>query len=235
VAFTNANKDLFFTKNDPRDLRLGDFAKSFEVPIKEDSFVVLGYPDDEGIKNNSGRIGASQAPDVIRKYLYKMTPHFLKEDVQPVIYDHGNLKIEGSLFERHEFAATTVENLLEKSKVISFGGGHDYGYPDGKAFLHKYREHNPLVINFDAHLDVRPLAVGSTAKISSGTPFFRLLSEFSNIDLSIMAALPWVVPSLLLLFDYVHEIIDLLVMFVYFVVESSNLFAESLNQNLNLI
>lgn len=72
--------------------------------------------------------------------------------------------------------------------------------------------------------------------------FLEKYVEFSNIDLSIMAALPWVVPSLLLLFDYVHEIIDLLVMFVYFVVESSNLFAESLNlfaeslnQNLNLI
>src|SRR5690606_15919871 len=36
----------------------------------------------------------------------------------------------------------------------------------------------PLVINFDAHLDVRPLDRG----LSSGTPFFRLLEDFSDFD-----------------------------------------------------
>jgi formiminoglutamase len=138
----------------------------------------LGYPDDEGINNNGGRIGASRAPDLIRKYLYKMTPHVLKEK-EVHIYDGGNLQIENSLFERHEKAAIFLESLLDKNNIISLGGGHDYGYADGKAFLHKFASQKPLIINFDAHLDVRPL---NKDKITSGTPFYRLLSDFKDFD-----------------------------------------------------
>ncbi|HLR26945.1 MAG TPA: hypothetical protein VK112_13855, partial [Fodinibius sp.] len=36
--------------------------------------VLLGFPSDEGVKRNGGREGAAEAPDEIRKELYKMTP-----------------------------------------------------------------------------------------------------------------------------------------------------------------
>src|SRR5690606_7519860 len=54
----------------------------------------------------------------------------------------------------------------------------DYGYPDGSAFLEVFQHEKPLIINFDAHLDVRNLEKGLT----SGTAFFRLLEEVAGID-----------------------------------------------------
>ena len=168
----------FFTKKDPKDLRLGDFSSSYtEDKELENSTVILGYPDDEGIKNSGGRVGAASAPKNIREVLYKMTPHLLKT-TNPSILDLGDLKVEGSLEERHNVAQKNLSKLLKKTSVITLGGGHDYGYPDGAAFLEVFKSEKPLVINFDAHLDVRP--VNST--ITSGTPFYRLLKKYADFD-----------------------------------------------------
>lgn len=69
----------FFTKDNPQDLRLGDFTKSLtEATGLKGSVVVMGYPDDEGIQNNKGRAGAKDAPKCIRENFYKMTPHLFK-------------------------------------------------------------------------------------------------------------------------------------------------------------
>ncbi len=46
------------------------------------------------------------------------------------------------------------------------------------AFLDECAESNPLIINIDAHLDVRDLSRGLT----SGTPFFRLLESGKAFD-----------------------------------------------------
>ncbi len=171
----------FFTRDTPQDLRLGDFARSLtEVTDLKNSVVVLGYPDDEGILNNKGRPGAKDAPKIIRENFYKMTPHLLK-NIDSKIYDLGDLKIEGSLADRHLIAQECLENLLRQTRGITLGGGHDYGYPDGAAFLEVFqkksdKEQKPLIINFDAHLDVRP----HKDNITSGTPFYRLLSRYRS-------------------------------------------------------
>lgn len=145
--------------------------------IENSHFVIAGYPDDEGIKNNGGRPGARLAPNLIREFLFKMTPPAFNPTTSLInIYDMGNLKLDQELGLRHESAITDLTQvLLQNKSLISFGGGHDYGYVDGQSFLnfcHKTKL-SPLVINFDAHLDVRPMDKG----ITSGTPFFRLLSE----------------------------------------------------------
>jgi formiminoglutamase len=99
------------------------------------------------------------------------------------IFDLGDVDSEKmtELGDRHTFARSTVkEVLLTGSKLITLGGGHDYGFPDAAAFCEHTiaNGHRPLVINYDAHLDVRPTDRGLT----SGTPFFRLLEEFPEID-----------------------------------------------------
>jgi formiminoglutamase len=175
--------EKFFTKNDPEDPRLGDYAKSLsensqskDLQLDSDSIVIVGYPDDEGIANNGGRIGAKEAPQKIREFFYKMTPHLLKSHT-PKIIDAGDLKLESSLEERHQHAQSNLENILRHARAITLGGGHDYGYPDGAAFLEVFTE-KPLIINFDAHLDVRP----HKDKITSGTPFYRLLTKYTDFD-----------------------------------------------------
>lgn len=137
-------------------------------------FSLLGYPDDEGILINKGRPGAKEGPDKIREYLYRMTPP-LSLSSNFSLKDHGNIDTSLSLWDRHKEAQKKVSSLLKipHNLPITLGGGHDYAYPDGAAFLETFQD-NPLVINFDAHLDVRPVPPEGP---SSGTPFFRLLNE----------------------------------------------------------
>lgn len=168
----------------PEDLRLHTTKSDLRVvsylspDITSSDFVLVGYPDDEGIKNNSGRPGARLAPNAIREFLFKMTPPAFRGDDTdlPLISDLGNLSTQPDLASRHEVAVAALEkNLGSKQKLISFGGGHDYGYVDGKYFLKRNAGSSlrPLIFNFDAHLDVRPMSNG----ITSGTPFYRLLGH----------------------------------------------------------
>lgn len=183
-AFKSADQSLFFSRNDLSDPRLGEISKPSVLSelskATGNSYVVAGYPDDAGIKINGGRLGASQAPDVIRKYLYKMTPSYLASQSVESLSDIGNLNLDAELEERHKTARDAARLAMSQGyKWIAFGGGHDYGFSDSAAFCDVFSSREkPLVINFDAHLDVRPLDKG----LSSGTPFFRLLSEFSEID-----------------------------------------------------
>lgn len=178
--FTPANESLFFTKNDPLDSRLGEIFKNTEIENAKgsNSFALLGYPDDDGIALNGGRTGAALGPDKIRQFLYKMTP---QQKTSLSFADIGNLTTSVGLPARHELAKESVFKLQSNNiKTISLGGGHDYGYPDVAGFLRAFAKSGlrPLVLNFDAHLDVRPVDGG----FNSGTPFFRLLSdpEFLN-------------------------------------------------------
>lgn len=185
--------ELLFTKNDPRDVRLGDLAKlppklarldelqALLEEVDKTTFAITGYPDDEGILKNGGRVGASEAPERIRNFFYRMTPPAFAPK-NPVIYDLGNLiSPHLTLEKRHEQAREIARSQHENGvRAITLGGGHDYGFPDAAAYCSwaKSRNEKPLVINFDAHLDVRPLDRG----ITSGTPFFRLLEEFPETD-----------------------------------------------------
>lgn len=77
---------------------------------------------------------------------------------------------------RHQSVSQAIaETLPLGARWIGLGGGHDYGYADGAGFLkaNPNSKLRPLVINFDAHLDVRPTDQGLT----SGTPFYRLLTD----------------------------------------------------------
>lgn len=168
---------IFTSRNDPADPRLGDLCKqrtlASEFPEK---YVLVGYPDDEGIKLNGGRIGAALAPDKIRHFFYKMTPDlFAKTNIS--VCDLGNLTIEDPLAVRHQNAQQLISQIYAAGKTpLTLGGGHDYAYPDIAAFIEKYKNQNPLVINWDAHLDVRSPKNG----FNSGTPFHRLLTDYKN-------------------------------------------------------
>lgn len=163
---------MFFSKNDPQDIRLGDLAQSVEQYHSTFSCALIGYPDDEGIKNNNGRTGANEAPDKVREFLYKMTPSMKNQSIA----DYGNLASSQSILEKHKLASEKVFAALSHERLLTLGGGHDYGYPDGAGFLKKYKNKKNVIINFDAHLDVRPDYNG----INSGTPFYRLLRDFPN-------------------------------------------------------
>lgn len=174
--FHPVSSELFFRSQKTGDPRFGEISRCISkgTPQKS-SYLIAGYPDDDGITLNSGRPGAKLAPDAIRSRFYKTSPSsFHQEDLQLV--DIGNLDTQLNLEDRHKEAKTAVQSALENNhRWIGLGGGHDYGYPDGAGFLlaNKDSKLKPLILNFDAHLDVRPTDKG----LSSGTPFYRLLTE----------------------------------------------------------
>lgn len=186
---TPPDRKLFFSRQDPKDPRLGEWVYANALSRLDDlnalskpSWLLLGYPDDEGILMNGGRGGAKEAPQMIRTSFYKMTPSALssnsKTNFKPLV-DLGDIPIELSLAERHDRGRETVKAALNAGHfVFSLGGGHDYGYADGAGFIEHCLERNlrPVVINFDAHLDVRPSDKG----FHSGTPFYRLLSRYQG-------------------------------------------------------
>lgn len=180
MSLTPINEELLFSKSDPLDPRLGEWVECVALKdIRQGAWHILGYPDDEGIRLNGGRVGAREAPQVIRRFLYRMTPA-LNHRVRPRLLDLGNLEAQTLLLgERHELARKAARQVLRSGGFfLSLGGGHDYGFPDAAAFAEVFAGQAPLVINFDAHLDVRPTDSG----FHSGTPFRRLLEEFAEVD-----------------------------------------------------
>ena len=180
---------LFFSKQDPEDPRLGDIIQSLadlpnfemEALLEQSSDVLIfGYPDDEGIKNNGGRVGAASAPQKIREFLYKMTPsvgdyHFIEAT------DLGDFQKDGDLgLFQEDLAKHLADFYRGNRRCLSFGGGHDYGFVDACAFVNAFGADNSLIINFDAHLDVRPVKKSPETGldlINSGTPFYRLMTR----------------------------------------------------------
>ncbi|MCC6137214.1 MAG: formimidoylglutamase [Bdellovibrionaceae bacterium] len=179
MSFKPCSLDLFFKSTKPSDPRLGEqalFVKELSPAPTPTSFVIAGFPDDEGIRINGGRPGAEKAPDTIRKYLYKMTAPAWRKTAATVL-DVGNLSLDTDLALRHQEARQKASAALTAGhRWIGLGGGHDYGFSDGAGFLDVYskNKYKPLIINFDAHLDVRDTSQG----LSSGTPFYRLLMDY---------------------------------------------------------
>lgn len=184
-SFLPPPTEVIFTKQDPMDLRLGNYLQN--TPINSDllTLYLAGYPDDEGVTLNKGRAGSALAPNEIRKFFYKMTPPAqARDNFEFNIIDDGNLNTaEASLDEKHSAAFNKAKEFWSKStssmhKRVSLGSGHDYGYSDCKAFVEHYltQGQRPVVINLDAHLDVRSF----NESHHSGTPFSRLLAEFSR-------------------------------------------------------
>lgn len=179
--FLPINNDVFFSKHDPEDIRLGDLSRPIQLEdLKANDFVILGYPDDDGIKLNGGRTGAAEAPKMIRQFLYKMTPSYKKAFVKNNIHDYGDLALTNDdIAIRHDIARKHLIKCLSRgAKVICLGGGHDYGFADTAAFVDCYKTSHkkPIIINFDAHMDVRRPKNGP----NSGTPFYRLYEEHQN-------------------------------------------------------
>jgi formiminoglutamase len=163
------NSDVFFRKNDRNDPRLGEIVSANPDDYSNSDIVILGCPQDEGVRRNNGRKGAALAPDAIRTQFYKLTPMNIKRRV----FDLGDIKIGGSLEETHDAQLAIVKQILQDGKrLIILGGGNDISYPDGRAMAEIYGPELWIGINIDSHLDVR-----SDQPRNSGTPYRQLLDE----------------------------------------------------------
>ena len=179
MAFQSVDQKLFYKSPKANDPRLGDEVKPMsteEATSLPESWLIAGYPDDEGVGLNFGKKGAAGGPHAIRNMLYRLS----LRNKQREIFDIGDFESSTDLAKKHENIKEILQKLYLKHRILSFGGGHDYAYPDVAAFLESLPEgEEALVINVDAHLDVRQ----PTPEPHSGTPFYRLLEEYSNFQL----------------------------------------------------
>lgn len=159
---------LYFTRNDATDPRLGDRVNRGNGVYAEAPVVILGCPQDEGVRRNGGRVGAAQGPTEIRRALYRMTLNGLGD---LGVHDAGDVVPQATLEETHVALQGVVARVLGDGKrVVVLGGGNDISYPDCAALSQQVGD--VLAFNIDAHFDVRP-----SAERNSGTPYRQLLEE----------------------------------------------------------
>lgn len=170
------NPALFFSKNDPSDPRMGDLVGKGSDEITEHTHIaIIGVPQEFGVARNGGRVGAAQAPDAIRAMFYRLTPYDLLRQQsipQGAVVDLGNIRCEGELEEIHDRLTEVVAVVCRRGLVpLVLGGGHDITYAAASGV---HAVHGTLgLINFDAHLDVRP----PNPLRNSGTSFRMLIEE----------------------------------------------------------
>lgn len=180
-----AARDLFYSRNDPKDRRLGELISREKIEnVTAGTTVIIGVPEDRGITANKGRAGAAGGPDDIRRRLYRLTPGFSLDFGQMRVVDVGNIDTtELTLKEVHLAEEEAVSEIVSRGGLpIVLGGGHDLTYP-GVAGLAKGAgvKHGGMgLINVDAHLDVRSDENG----INSGTSFYRALTQLPDGALS---------------------------------------------------
>ena len=147
--------------DDPRlGERLSDYASA--------SVVLLGCPQDEGVRRNGGRPGAAAGPGAIRQALFRLTVNGL---AALKLHDAGDTAPLATLEDTHAAHEKAVARFLTDGKrVVVLGGGNDIAYPDCAALSKAAGD--VLAFNVDAHFDVRP----DTPR-NSGTPYRQLLDE----------------------------------------------------------
>ena len=183
--------DIYYKRNDPNDVRLGEVVQTAQDAYATANVVVLGCPQDEGVRRNKGRVGAAQAPDEIRRALYRLV---VPENDNLLLFDAGNTVIQDTLEATHAIHSQLVRQIIADGKrIIALGGGNDVSYADCSGLAQAVTAVTALIaINVDAHFDVRADAIRN-----SGTPYRQLLEEgvVTPENFYEVASLPMVNPA----------------------------------------
>lgn len=163
---TRPDPALFFRRAEAGDPRLGEVVRWQPADYARSRVVLLGCPQDEGVRRNGGRVGAAAAPAAIRDRLYRLVA-----PAGVALFDLGSTILQPTLEETHAVQQQIVRQLITDGKVvISLGGGNDLSYPDCSGLALAVPD--VLAFNVDAHFDVRANPVRN-----SGTPYRMLLEE----------------------------------------------------------
>lgn len=128
----------------------------------------IGFASDEGVKRNKGRAGAEKGPQEIRNVLGSLP--FFQQSLS--IYETGDIHCEGNqLEEAQQKLAESIAKLIKKKTFpIVLGGGHEVAWGHFQGLSMAIPSEKIAIINFDAHLDMRPY----TNQGSSGSPFLQI-------------------------------------------------------------
>lgn len=166
---TRPDQQLFYSRNDRNDPRMGEIVSSDESGYAAADIVILGCPQDDGVRRGGGRAGAETAPNAIRERFYKLTTINIRRKV----FDLGDVVLGDTLENTHDTQAAIVEQILRDGKrLIVLGGGNDISYPDCCAMAEVFGPEWWIGVHVDSHLDVRV-----ADQRNSGTPYRQLLEE----------------------------------------------------------
>jgi len=138
--------------------------------------VLLGLPDDLGVRLNHGRPGAVEGPVAFRQALATFGANFDARSDAPIetlVFDAGDIvpapgADAGALEQTHERITSAVLDLQKAGMVtLCIGGGHDLTFPVVRGVSQHLGQ--PIGgVNIDPHLDVRET-------IGSGMPYRKLI------------------------------------------------------------
>jgi formiminoglutamase len=169
-------RDVVYRPDDPRLGEVIEVWRGGPVALGPGRPVLIGFPQDEGVRRNGGRTGAAAAPDAIRRCLYQLTPSDCQANVHltdPAPLDLGNVRVSEDLEESQAALAQIIAGVLRSGAIpVVLGGGHETAY--GHFLGYATDQRRVGIINVDAHLDVRPTANG---KGHSGSPFRQALEH----------------------------------------------------------
>lgn len=140
-----------------------------------DTFCIIGFPDELGIQNVQGRLGAKAGPLAFLELFQKLNG---KNRLHEKLGRAEMLTMGQDLEINYQNSIEAVKSDASQSCVVGVGGGHDYAYPLLVGLFEakmKKGSKKPKIgcINLDAHFDLRSYH----PKMTSGSPFRRLIDE----------------------------------------------------------
>ncbi|HQU86637.1 MAG TPA: arginase family protein, partial [Pyrinomonadaceae bacterium] len=133
---------LFYKKNDRHDVRLGEIVP--QTNYEDAKIVIVGCPQDEGVKISGGRSGSAKAPAAIREQFYQLTPF----GISAKICDLGDVSFNESIEKTHQNLNLVVDKVLKDGKkLLVLGGGNDISYANGKAMADTFGAENWMGVN----------------------------------------------------------------------------------------
>jgi formiminoglutamase len=161
---------LLYRPDDPRVGEIVEYWRGEPESLKPGRPVLVGFPQDDGVRQNQGRPGAARAPLQIRHWLYRLTAADCAANIdlrQVGIVDAGNVRTLGDLEDTQNALAEVIAGILRSGAVpVVLGGGHETAY--GHYLGYVAAEKPVAIVNIDAHLDLRPFQLGQG---DSGSPF----------------------------------------------------------------
>lgn len=157
-------------------LRLHQVLREYDAAQVRDGAVVLGFCSDEGVRRNHGRPGAVAGPDMLRRALAG-----LPVTGNAAVFEGGNVVCADGRLEAAQAALghRVAEVLRAGARPVVLGGGHEIAYGTflgiAEHFGDRLRDEPLLVLNFDAHFDLR-----AQPTASSGTPFWQISQWFAG-------------------------------------------------------
>ncbi len=163
----------------PDDPRVGRLLGSRLGVGETPDIVLVGFPSDEGVRRNGGRVGAARGPAAIRSAFYRLAPDARStrfDDLLGRTRDLGDVEVSGDVEADQRCLGEALDPYIERQCfVVVLGGGHETSY--GHFLGYARRGQRVEILNWDAHADVRELVRG---KAHSGSPFRQAIEDNSG-------------------------------------------------------